>query len=126
MISAQVICYPYWLSKMSSAIETVQVWTTFALVISHFQNHDYNVHDNTTVEVPSESMEEHRTGYLTSNVLTTSEEGTYFCRAYFETYTIESERATVSFVRKFNHHNFWLIGRSNFQCCNFVSNETFS
>ena len=47
-------------------------------------------------------MEEHKTGYLTSNVLTTSEEGTYFCRAYFETYTIESERATVSLVRKFN------------------------
>ena len=51
-------------------------------------------------------MEEHKTGYLTSNVLTTSEEGTYFCRAYFETDTIESERATVSLVRKFNHHNF--------------------
>ena len=49
-------------------------------------------------------MEEHKTGYLTSNVLTTSEEGTYFCRAYFETYTIESERATVSLVREFNHN----------------------
>ena len=58
-----------------------------------------------TVEVESRNMEVHRTGYLTSNVLTTSEEGTYFCRAYFETYTIESERASVSLVRKFNHSN---------------------
>ncbi|KAL5252519.1 hypothetical protein ACHWQZ_G015335 [Mnemiopsis leidyi] len=52
-----------------------------------------------SVEVESRNMEVHRTGYLTSNVLTTSEEGTYFCRAHFETYTIESERASVSLVR---------------------------
>ena len=76
-----------------------------------------------SVEVSSSSMEVYRTGYLTSNVLTTSEEGTYFCRAYFETYTIESERATVSLVRKFTNHNFSV---RPFPRLDYASNEALS
>jgi hypothetical protein len=47
-------------------------------------------------------MKSYSAGYTTSNILTTREEGTYFCRAEFQDHVIESERAAVSPVRKSN------------------------
>jgi len=58
------------------------------------------IRSSDSTEVPSSKTESYNTGHATTNVLTTSQEGTYFCKATFEQdFIIESERATISPVR---------------------------